>query len=218
MKRTPRPEPKRGRPWAKATTPLRSSPSQGGESNHARIMRRLQAAVESQRDAAALVQLVREYCERSMPIPKWVPEALESCLTDFVNLANERKARATPGPWVKWARKWPRRYLDGLIAMQITDNLEFYGLTWDEALDEASCCFDGTPAAGSPDAMMKAYRRDKKDGAQRPRTKWEIRSTSGTKVDYAYASEWWAANADLKGAHEGEWLKRPRLLKPRRQR
>lgn len=175
---------------------------------------RLKTAVEKQADAAALVEIVRECQTAGLPLPEWVPPALESLLTDFVNLTKSRHA----GRWARWARQWFRRYLDAQIAGHLLSNREEYGLTWDEALDEASDWFSGTPAANSPEALMAAYKRDRKRGPMRPSTHWEEIVTKHLRLHArpVRRHSWWSANADRLGPERGEWLQRPRLLKPQR--
>jgi hypothetical protein len=99
-----------------------------------------------------------------------VPQALEEWLTDFVAFAVMRKT----GRWTKWARKWPRLFADSVVASEIVSNLEANSMTWEEATDEAADWFNGTPAAGSPDALKKAYQRDKRRGPRRPLTAWQV--------------------------------------------
>ena len=211
-KRETRSPGQRGKAWAKRET---SKPYPGRQAHRADIHRRLKEAVEQSSDAAALVQIVRECQVDGTPVPGWVPGQLESLLVDFMNLAKARRA----GSWTRWARKWFRRYLDSVVAIHITSSREVYGLTWDEALDEASDFFTGTPAAGTPDAMMAAYKRDNRSGPRRPWTHWETVVTNPLKIHLRpfRRNSWWDINSDRVGPGHGNWLQRPRLLKPRRQ-
>lgn len=189
---------KKGRPWTKQ----KAMPSQTV------VRDLLKRAVEDHADAAALVQAARECQEAARPLPPWIVVALESWLTDFVDLAKGHRK----GRWSMWARQWRRRYLDSAIADRLIGLRQSYGLTWKEAYDEATDFFRGTPAAGSPGAMSAAYKRDKRRGVIRRDTLWEERATGPWRLSMRpwRPNSWWARNHDRMGDERGEWNERPR--------
>jgi hypothetical protein len=211
MSRSTRVPGRRGQPWTKSHTPSKAYP--GREAHRAAVRARLKAAVDDQADAAALVQTVRDCHEANIAVPAWAIDALDGWLTEFVNLATRKRG----GRWTRWARGWPQRYLDAVIAAHLVAGRDHYGLTWAEAYDEAADWFRGTPAAGSPDKMHKAYKRDKKRGPLRPFTTWELRVGDGTELgSRPYKPDrpdgWFSQNSDRMGDTHGIWMTRPRLL------
>jgi hypothetical protein len=199
---------RRGRAWTKTAQTPAAPPYPGREAHQRTIHARLKALVDDEADAAALVQMVRDCREDHLPIPAWVPVALEQLLTDLVTLATVHRG----GRWTQWARRWRRRWLDTTIADRLRGSRDAYGLTWAEAADEAAAFFRGTPAAGSPAAMLAAYKRARtRDG--RPRTYWEERVADGAGLTArpVAADDWWRRNGDRMGDARGVWTTRPRL-------
>ena len=209
-KRAPRIGKPRGRPWRRASTQHSWPSSSTYEERRDIRLAMLRAAVETQSDAAALVQVVREYQQSGRPLPAWVPLALETWLTDFVNLAAKKHA----GVWTRWARKWRALFLDTVVAGHLEGGREVYGLTWTEAADEAADWFSGTPARGGKDAMLAAYKRDRKRGPKRPLTHWECFVDGQRQLSSRpyRQNSWWSLNAHRQGHGRGEWLSRPELI------
>ena len=77
-------------------------------------------------------------------------------------------------------RTYIRAFFDSMIADQLETSRDREGLSWLEALDEASCYYRGTQLAGTPDAMKKAWNRARKRSRagwfQRDLTRWESRA------------------------------------------
>ena len=172
-------------------------------------------------DAAALVEAVRHCSQYGDPVPAWIVTALEHWLSEFVAGATPSKvtSQAVPSRFRQWARAYWRACHDWLIADHVETNRRAYGMTWDEALDEASCVLCGTALAGTPEALRKtsdrARRRGKQGWFQRLPTNWEQRVMDRINPFVSGNSPrayWWIINADLMGDRRGEWRQRPRRL------
>ena len=172
-------------------------------------------------DAAALVEAVRHCSQYGDPVPAWVVTALERWLSEFVPgaIPPTDTRPAAPGRFQRWARAYRRACRDFLVADRLETNRRAYGMTWKEALDEASCAFRGTALAGTPEALKKArsreLRRAKQGWFQRLLTTWDMRVM--THLDPVVARNsprlhWWTVNADREGDRRGEWHSRPRRL------
>ena len=217
-----------GRPWQKTGT--RGVMKTGWTTNlgeglpwvpaHARLdgYRR---CVRQTGDAAALVEAVRHCSQYGDPVPAWVVTALERWLSEFVPGAIPPTGTrpAAPGRFQRWARAYRRACRDFLVADRLETNRRAYGMTWKEALDEASCAFRSTALAGAPEALKKArsreLRRAKQGWFQRLLTTWDMRVM--THLDPVVARNsprlhWWTVNADRQGDRRGEWHPRPRRL------
>ena len=180
-----------------------------------------QRCVEQTGDAAALVEAVRHCRETGETVPVWVVKELEVWLSEFVAGETPQKYRPNVkrpvfGPW---GRTYRRAWRDFIVADQVETNRRVYGMTWEEALDEASCHFRGTELAGSPEILKKASqrarRRARQGWFQRLITSWESRVPA--RIDPLVSARsprryWWIVNAGRQGVNRGEWLERPRLL------
>ena len=217
-----------GRPWQKTGT--RGVIKTGWTTNlggglpwvpaHARLAG-YRRGVRRIGDAAALVEAVRHCSQYGDPVPAWVVTALERWLSEFVPGATPPTGTrpAVPARFQRWARAHRRACHDWLIADHLEANRRAYGLTWDEALDEASCVLRGTALAGTPEALKKARRRARRRAKQGwfqclPTT-WDTRVMSRLDpVVYADSPRrhWWIVNADRQGDRRGEWHSRPRRL------
>ncbi len=112
-------------------------------------------------DAAALVEAVRHCSQYGDPVPAWVVTALERWLSEFVPgaISPTGTRPAAPGRFQQWARAYRRACRDFLVADHVETNRRAYGMTWKEALDEASCALRGTALAGTPEALKKTSDR-----------------------------------------------------------
>ena len=172
-------------------------------------------------DAAALVEAVRHCYQYGDPVPAWVVTALERWLSEFVPGAMPPTGTrpAAPGRFQRWARAYRRACRDRLVADHLETNRRAYGLTWDEALDEASCALRGTAVAGTPEALKKArsraLRRAKQGWFQRLPTNWEqpvMDRMEPPVFGNSPRTYWRTVNADRQGDRRGEWRQRPRRL------
>ncbi len=177
--------------------------------------------VEQTGDAAALVEAVRHCHETGETVPSWVVKDLEAWLSEFV--AGETPPKYRPNIKRRVFGPWGRAFLQALREFIVADHVEanrrVYGLTWQEALDEASCYFRGTKLAGSPEALKKASqrarRRARQGWFQRLLTRWESKLVHSLDPSTRAGSPrgyWWTINADRQGNNRGEWRKRPQLL------
>jgi hypothetical protein len=145
-----------------------------------RVLANCQQAVARVADIAALVQAVRHCQERGKPVPDWIVGWLERWLAEFLALVTPGKhhLEVRPPRIVTWGREYLRAWQDWWIADHLQRSQGQYGLTRDEALDEAWCYFRGTPLAGSPPTLKRAWqrarRRAQQGWLQRPPTSWEM--------------------------------------------
>lgn len=198
---------RRGKPWRKRRI-IREQKD---------VQTAYRAAIENHGDAAALVQVVRDCQEAGKPVPAWVPEALEWLLTDFVNVVNgyPRKKWAK---WAKWAKRWPREFVDGIVSRHMVEMRQSQGLGWKEAKDEAADRFDGTWAAGGPDAMGKAHTRHQaRRTSHRTSTTWEraVAREAGFDLRPGRVGSWWHVNGQRYDWDREVWLKPPVLIRTR---
>ena len=172
-------------------------------------------------DAAALVEAVSHCYQYGDPVPAWVVTALERWLSEFVPGAIPPTGTrpAAPARFQRWARAYRRACRDFLVADHVETNRRAYGMTWKEALDEASCAFRGTALAGTPEALKKArsreLRRAKQGWFQRLTTNWEQQVMDRMKPPVSGNSPrayWRIINADRQGNRRGEWRQRPERL------
>ncbi len=201
----------RGRPWKKGeedSTPVRLYDRRRAKEYKQAYLEQLKRVVAAHSDAAALVQYVRECQEDSLPLPAWVVLALESLVVSYVALATGRPS----GAWTKWAKRGRRAFLDQVIAAHLQNSRDFEDLTWAEAADEASDWFLGSVAAGSPAAMLAAYKRNAKRPVGRPLTAMELRSAHKHWLIVKKGhSEWWSVNHS-RLERDGTWRERPQLI------
>lgn len=181
-----------------------------------------QQSVTRLSDAAALVEAVRECHDQKKHPPTWVLDELEKLLAEFVVLVTPPKLRPrVRRPLYKpWGRIYVKAACDWAIADHLETSRRVYGLTEEEALDEASCHFRGTSLAGSPDRLKKAWQRARRRSLsgwfQRAPTRWESRVLypllDPPVVGNSVRSYWRIVNADRQGDRRGEWSQRPRRL------
>ena len=113
-----------------------------------------------------LAEVIRIHQQTGRPLPTWIPQALESWLSDVLVLAAVERG----GSWSQWARRHKRQFQDAIVADHIDSDRDEYGLTWKEAADETAHWFSGTCISGGPDKMIAAYKRDRNRGLDRPWT------------------------------------------------
>ena len=219
--------PRKNRPWGKSGT--RPITETGWTLNLAGAMPwvpgedRLAGKRHADRgDAAAVVELITHCHRHNKRIPDWLVAALDRWLTEFVAMATapSRRPPVRAPLFVPWAAEYVAALKDWMIADHLEANRKVYGLTWPEALDEASCHYRGTLLAGGPRQLKRAWsrarRRSRNGWFQRMPTSWEstylipyfdppVRRTDPRRY-------WHIINDDRRGDSRGEWRERPRLL------